>query len=91
MGVVARIQKYCKENLSDGKFDIRESAKHALSYLQKPQVIFIMVLVFVVIMLSTQYSSLQKDMNKISHKLNKFNQKENYLLKKLSKVRNEMK
>jgi len=33
MGLVARIQKYCKENLNDGKFEIGKSAKNALSYL----------------------------------------------------------
>jgi hypothetical protein len=33
MGFVAKIQKYFKENLSDGKFEISDMSKHVLSYL----------------------------------------------------------
>lgn len=33
MGFVARIQKYCKENLSGGKFEIGEASNKVLGYL----------------------------------------------------------
>jgi hypothetical protein len=53
LGFVARAQKYCKENLSGGKFEMGEFSNKILGYLQKPYIIVIIILVFVLATLST--------------------------------------
>jgi hypothetical protein len=53
LGLIARAQKYCKENLSGGKFEMGEVSNKILGYLQKPYIIVIIVLVFILATLST--------------------------------------
>jgi hypothetical protein len=53
LSFVARAQKYCKENLSGGKFEMGEVSNKILGYLQKPYIIVIIVLVFILATLST--------------------------------------